>query len=115
MDYIEGFVAAVPTKNKDEYIRHATTFAAIFKEYGATRVVECWGDDVPPGKKTSFPLAVQCKDDETVIFSWVTWPSQEVREAGMKGLMEDSRMKMDDMPFDGSRLIYGGFKVIVDQ
>ncbi|OIN12773.1 DUF1428 domain-containing protein [Oceanisphaera psychrotolerans] len=115
MDYVEGFVAAVPTKNKDEYIRHATEAAQLFKEHGATRLVECWGDDVPSGEKTSFPQAVQCREDETVVFSWVIWPSRQARDAGMKAIMEDPRMQDNPMPFDGSRLIYGGFQMIVNQ
>jgi uncharacterized protein YbaA (DUF1428 family) len=115
MDYVEGFVAAVPTKNKDEYIRHATEAAHLFKEHGATRLVECWGDDVPSGEKTSFPQAVQCREDETVVFSWVIWPSRQARDAGMKAIMEDPRMQDNPMPFDGSRLIYGGFQMIVNQ
>ena len=88
----------------------------VFKEYGALKVVECWGDDVPDGKVTSFPMAVQKKDDETVVFSWIVWPSRETRDAGMKKMMEDPRMQPDSnpMPFDGKRLIYGGFNVLVD-
>ncbi|MDN3523882.1 DUF1428 domain-containing protein [Halomonas sabkhae] len=115
MDYVEGFVAAVPTNNREAYIRHAMEAAALFKEHGATRLVECWGDDVPAGEKTSFPLAVQCRDDETVVFAWVTWPSRESRDAGMKALQEDPRMLNNPMPFDGSRLIYGGFQMVVDE
>ncbi len=113
MEFIEGFVAAVPTANKDEYIRHAKEAAAIFKDHGATRLVECWGEDVPDGEKTSFPLAVQCQDDETVVFSWAAWPSREARDAGMPKVMADSRMMNNPMPFDASRLIYGGFQMVV--
>lgn len=117
MHYIEGFVAAVPTKNKAEYIKHAEEAAEIFKKYGAKSLVECWGDDVPDGDITSFPLAVQCKDDETVVFSWAVWPSKAVRDAGMEKMMADETMqKMENsMPFDGKRLIYGGFQMVVNQ
>ncbi|WP_323751559.1 DUF1428 domain-containing protein [Marinobacter sp.] len=115
MDYVEGFVAAVPTKNKEAYIRHATEAAQLFKEHGATRLIECWGDDVPSGVKTSFPLAVQCREDETVVFSWVIWPSRQVRDIGMKAIGEDIRMQDNPMPFDASRLIYGGFEMVVNQ
>lgn len=80
MNYVDGFVAAVPTANREQYIQHARDAAEVFKEHGALRVVECWGDDVPEGKVTSFPLAVQCRPDETVIFSWLVWPSREVRD-----------------------------------
>lgn len=115
MDYVEGFVAAVPTKNRDDYIRHASEAARIFKEHGALRLVECWGDDVPTGEKTSFPQAVQCEPDETVVFSWALWPSREARDAGMTKIMNDPRMRDNPMPFDGSRLIYGGFQMILDE
>ena len=77
-------------------------------------VVECWGDDVPEGKLTSFPMAVQRKDDETVVFSWITWPSRDARNHGMKKAMEDDRLKNTAMPFDGKRMIYGGFEMIVN-
>jgi uncharacterized protein YbaA (DUF1428 family) len=116
MNYIDGFVVAVPTANRDRYKKHAEAAAAVFKEHGALRMVECWGDDVPQGKVTSFPMAVKCKDDETVVFSWVTWPSKKVRDEGMKKVMADSRLQPDKnpMPFDGKRLIYGGFEVLLE-
>jgi uncharacterized protein YbaA (DUF1428 family) len=116
MNYVDGFVAAVPMANRETYQRHAQVAAAVFKEHGALGVVECWGDDVPEGKLTSFPMAVQRKPDETVVFSWITWPSRAARDEGMKKAMDDPRLKteMDAMPFDGKRLIYGGFQVIVD-
>lgn len=117
MEYIDGFVLAVPTAKKEAYIQHAREAALVFKEHGATRLVECWGDDVPPGKKTSFPMAVMCEDDETVVFSWISWPSREVRDVGMEKVMNDSRLSNESnpMPFDGSRLIYGGFHMVVDE
>src|SRR5262245_31327172 len=83
MTYIDGFVAAVPTANREKFKKHADEAAAIFKEYGALSVVECWGDDVPEGKITSFPMAVQRKDDEIVVFSWIVWPSKEARKAAL--------------------------------
>jgi len=114
--YIDGFVAAVPTANRDAYRRHAEAAAVVFKEHGALRLVECWGDDVPEGKLTSFPMAVKAKPDETVVFSWITWPSRQVRDAAMQKVMSDPRLKPEanPMPFDGKRLIYGGFSVLVD-
>ena len=81
MTYVDGFVAAVPTKNKEIYITHAKIAANVFKEYGALEIMECWGDDIPDGKVTSFPMAVKQEEDETVIFSWIVWPSKEVRDA----------------------------------
>jgi uncharacterized protein YbaA (DUF1428 family) len=116
MNYIDGFVAAVPTANREAFRKHAQDAAVIFKECGALGVVECWGDDVPEGKITSFSMAVQRKPDETVVFSWITWPSRQVRDEGMKKVMDDPRMKPDTnpMPFDGMRMIYGGFQAIVE-
>lgn len=117
MNYVDGFVAAVPTANKAEYIKHARDAAVVFKEHGALKMVECWGDDVPEGKVTSFPMAVKCQPDETVIFSWLVWPSREVRDQAMSKIMEDPRLQPDvnPMPFDGKRLIYGGFEIVVDE
>jgi uncharacterized protein YbaA (DUF1428 family) len=117
MSYVDGFVAAVPTVNREAYREFAVRAAAVFREYGALKVVECWGNDVPEGKVTSFPLAVRLQKDETVVFSWITWPSREVRDAGMKKVMADPRSQpaSNPMPFDGKRLIYGGFEMIVDQ
>lgn len=116
MTYIDGFVAAVPTANRDIYRKHAEAAAVVFKANGALRVVECWGDDVPEGKLTSFPMAVKRKEDETVVFSWITWPSRQARDKGMQKAMADPRLQpgTNPMPFDGKRLIYGGFEMIVD-
>lgn len=114
--YIDGFVAAVPTANREAYRKHAEAAAIVFKEHGALKLVECWGDDVPDGKLTSFPMAVKKQADETVVFSWIAWPSRAARDAGMKKVMDDPRSKpeVNPMPFDGKRLIYGGFSVLVD-
>jgi uncharacterized protein YbaA (DUF1428 family) len=113
MNYVDGFVAAVPTANREKYERHARAMAAVFKEYGALTVVDCWGDDVPEGKLTSFTMAVQRKDDEAVVFSWITWPSKAVRDESWAKVMADPRLKtQSDPPFDGKRLIYGGFQMI---
>ena len=94
MSYVDGYVMAVPTGNRDAFTKHAKEAAAVFKEHGALSVVECWGDEVPDsGKVTSFPLAVQKKPDETVVFSWILWPSREARDEGMKKAMEDARLR----------------------
>jgi uncharacterized protein YbaA (DUF1428 family) len=115
MSYVDGFVIPVPTAKKDAYKKMCAEAAAVFKEYGALKVVECWGDDVPEGKVTSFPMAVKREADETVVFSWIVWPSKEVRNEGSKKVMEDPRMKMTpDMPFDGKRMIYGGFDILYE-
>ena len=117
MTYVDGFVAAVPTANREKFKKHAEDAAAVFKENGALKVVECWGDDVPEGQVTSFPMAVKCKPDETVVFSWIIWPSRDVRDKGMKALMSDPRMQPDanPMPFDGKRMIFGGCVPIVEK
>jgi uncharacterized protein YbaA (DUF1428 family) len=115
MDYVDGFVVAVPLANKATYVRYAREAAVVFREHGATRLVECWADDVPPGKLTSFPLAVMCKADEAVVFAWITWPSRAARDVGMAAVMKDPRIAAQGaMPFDGQRMIYGGFEVVVD-
>ncbi len=116
MAYIDGFVAAVPTANKQRYIAHALEAAAVFRDHGALKTVECWGDDVPDGELTSFPMAVKCREHETVCFSWIVWPSREVRVAAMAKIMRDQRLDpaINPMPFDGARLIYGGFDMIVE-
>jgi uncharacterized protein YbaA (DUF1428 family) len=116
MKYVDGYVLAVPKENKEAYRALAEMAAVVFKDHGALSVVECWGDDVPEGKITSFPMAVQCKPDESVVFSWITWPSKETRDAGMASAMQDSRMKHDpsQSPFDGKRMIFGGFTVLVN-
>jgi uncharacterized protein YbaA (DUF1428 family) len=115
MNYIDGFVAAVPTANKQAYKEHAEKAAVVLKVNGALSVVECWGDDVPEGKLTSFPMAVRCQPDETVVFSWIAWPSRLARDEGWKGAMADPLMQpgAHPMPFDGKRMIYGGFQIVV--
>lgn len=113
--YIDGFVLAVPTANRATYRDHAALMAAAFKEHGAFSVVEAWGDDVPDGKLTSFPLAVQLQAGETVVFSWATWPSKAVRDAAWEKIMQDPRFDPKNNPtlFDGKRLIYGGFEELL--
>ena len=114
MSYVDGFVLAVPTANKSAYLEVATKVDAVFMENGALSVMECWGDDVPEGKLTSFPMAVQRKEDETVVFSWIVWPDKATRDAGMKKAMEDPRLKdMATDTFDGKRMIFGGFETIL--
>ena len=114
MSYIDGFVIAVPNANREQFIEHARTFDAFFLEFGATRVVECWGDDVPDGKLTDFRRAVQAEQDESVVFSWIEWPDKATRDAGMEKIMKDPRMPAaGEMPFDGKRMIFGGFAPVV--
>lgn len=117
MAYVDGYVLAVEVKNKQAYLKLAEEMAAVFKDHGAISVVENWGDDVPEGEVTSLPMAVKCKEGEVVVFSWVTWPSKDVRDSGWKTSMEDPRMKdctPESMPFDGKRMIFGGFETIVN-
>ena len=115
MPYMMCYVAAVPTARKADYLKHATLAAEVFKDHGATRIVECWGDQVPPGDVTSFPLAVQAKDDETVVIGWQEWPDKATHDANMQNAMSDPRFgDMGEMPFDGKRMIFGGFATEVD-
>jgi uncharacterized protein YbaA (DUF1428 family) len=119
MSYIDGFVIAVPTANKDKFREHAAMADPCFLELGATRVLECWGDDVPAGTQTDFRRAVQATDEETVVFSWIEWPDKATRDAAMAKMMDpaqtDPRMDpaRNPMPFDGKRMIYGGFAPLV--
>ena len=117
MTYVEGFVAAVPTANKEEYRKHAADAAPLFREFGVTRQVEAWGDDVPKGNHTDFQGAVQAKDDETVVFAFFEYPDKATRDAANARMMTDPRMKEmgEAMPFDGKRMIMGGFQCIVDE
>lgn len=116
MSYVEGFVLAVPSADKEKFRSLAAEAADVFKEFGATRVVECWGDDVPDGKLTDFRGAVKAEAGETVVFSWIEYPSKSVRDAAFQRVMEDPRMQAlgSQMPFDGRRMIMGGFEPIVD-
>ena len=114
MHYIDGFVIPVATADKQKYLDHALVAAAVFKDHGALKVVECWGDDVPDGKLTSFPMAVKREPHESVVFSWIAWPSRAVRDTGMAEVMADARLQSTDMPFDGKRMIFGGFQMILE-
>lgn len=115
MSYVDGFVIPVPVDKNAAYRALAAKAAPVFAEYGATRIVECWGDDVPDGKVTDFKRAVKAQADENVVFSWITWPSKEVRDAALPKVMADPRMRPEgEMPFDGQRLVYGGFAILLD-
>lgn len=107
--YINGMVCAVPTANREAYVALAQNWAAFCKESGALQVMDCWGEDVPEGKLTSFPMAVQRKDDETVVFSWVTWPDKATSTKAMTAAMKDPRFSPANSPMDGKRMIHGGF------
>jgi uncharacterized protein YbaA (DUF1428 family)/uncharacterized protein YndB with AHSA1/START domain len=116
MGYVDGFIAAVPTANRDAFRHHSEHFGNLLQEFGAMRVVDCWGDDVPHGKLTDMHRAVQANGDETVCFSWIEWPSKELRDAGMARVMQDPRLQPEtmQMPFDGKRMIFGGFESVSD-
>ncbi|MFZ5675753.1 MAG: DUF1428 domain-containing protein [Pseudomonadota bacterium] len=116
MAYVDGFLLAVPKKNLTQYRKMAKLAGKVWREHGATGYVECVADDVPMGKLTSFPRSVKQKPSETVIFSWVTYKSRAERNRILKKVMADPRLQMDSkkMPFDGKRMIYGGFKVFVE-
>ena len=114
MSYIDGMLAPVPSANKDRYLEHAAKATAVFKKHGALSVTECWGDDVPEGSVNSLRSAVLLKEGETVVFSWIVWPDKATRDAGMAKVMQDPEMSpaVNPMPFDGKRLIFGGFDVL---
>lgn len=115
MPYIDGFVLAVPNLRRESFIAHASTFDTILLEFGATRVLECWEDDVPDGQLTDFRRAVQASADESVVFSWIEWPDKATRDAGMEKFMHDPRViQGGEMPFDGRRMIFGGFNPVVN-
>jgi uncharacterized protein YbaA (DUF1428 family) len=120
MSYIDGFVIAVPKANRQKFVDHATNADPMFLEMGATRVVECWADDVPGGTLTDFRMAVKATEDEDVIFSWIEWPDKATRDAAYAKMMDpnntDPRMDpaRNPMPFDGKRMIWGGFMPVVD-
>ena len=117
MNYVDGFVAAVPTAEKEVYQRHCQFMGAVFKEHGALAVVDCWGDDVPEGKLTSFPQAVQLKDDEVAVFAWIVYASRAERDRINALVMKDPRVdcKPEDMPFDSMRMFWGGFTGLVER
>lgn len=114
MAYMDGFMAAVKTAQKDEYKAFAELTAIVFKDHGALGLIECWGDDVPDGKLTSFPMAVRLEEDETVVLSWIRWPDKETRIKGHDAVFSDARMVNAEMPFDGARMIFGGFDLLME-
>ena len=116
MSYVDGFVVPVPDGNRDAYRELAAKAAPIFKEYGALRVVENWGDDIPDGKVTDFRKAVKAEAGENVVFSWIEWPSKQVRDEGWQKVMADPRMQPDhaNRPFDGKRMFWAGFAPLLD-
>ena len=120
MSYIDGFVIAVPTANKQEFIEHGNMADTLFTELGATRVIECWADDVSEGDVTDFRKAVKATENESIVFSWIEWPDKATRDAAMETMMSDdfSDERMDPeknpMPFDGKRMIFGGFIPVVE-
>lgn len=115
MPYVMAYAAAVPTAKKEAYAKHASLAAEIFKSHGATRIVECWGNSVPPGEVTSFPLAVQAGPDDTVVMGWQEWPDKATHDANIQAAMSDPRFReMGEMPFNGKTMIFAGFEVVLD-
>ena len=115
MTYFTGFVAAVPTANKQKYLDHVKSAWPLFQSYGATRMIECWGADVQKGKVTDFQGAVQAKDDETVVFSWLEWPDRATADACFGKMQDDPGFANMDMPFDGKRMMWGGFETVFNE
>ena len=117
MVFVEGLVIAVPRAKKDEYIRFSNATVPYFRRHGALTIVETWESDVPDGEVTSFPKAVHRKPDEAIVFSWITWPDKATRDAAYPKMFEAMEASGDgpgDPPFDGKRMIFGGFETIVD-
>ena len=117
MGYIDGYILAVANDKKQDYVDFAKKLASAFRKHGAIQVVECWGDDVPDGKLTSFPLAVKAEEGESVVFSWIVWPDKDTRTKAWPDIESDSEFEhlFSDMPFDGKRLMYGGFDMVVNE
>jgi len=115
MSYIQGFVVPVPEGNKQAYIDMAAKVAPMFAEFGALRTVECWGEDIPDGKRTDFKRAVKAEAGERIVFAWVFWPDKATCDAAAEKMQSDERMQPPaDIPFDGKRMIFGGFDVAHD-
>lgn len=120
MRYVDGFAIAVASADKEKFIAYAKGFTSFFLDHGALRLMECWGEDVPHGQQTDFHRAVQAKDDETVVFSWIEWPDKATRDAAHASMGEamktDPRFEPErnPMPFDGRRMIFGGFVPVLD-
>ena len=117
MTYFEGFLVPVPETNKDAYRQSAADGAPIFQEFGVQRHIEAWESDVPEGKVTDFRKAVDAKPDEKVVFSWFEYPNRQARDSANEKIMSDPRMKEmgESMPFDGKRMVVGGFDAIVEE
>jgi uncharacterized protein YbaA (DUF1428 family) len=115
MAYVDGFLIPVPDARKDEYLEHEAKWWGWFKDRGAKSLVVCWGDEVPAGKQTDFRRAVDLREGETVVFAWMTWPDKATRDKAFAGMMEDEAMGSAEMPFDGKRMVYGGFAPILER
>ena len=115
MSYITGYVIPVPEGRKEDYRKMAEEAAEMFREYGATEIMEAWGEDVRDGKVTDFRRAVNAEEGENVVFSWIVWPDKATADAAEKKMIDDDRMSPPpDMPFDGARMIFGGFVPIFE-
>ncbi|WP_375289721.1 DUF1428 domain-containing protein [Qipengyuania sp.] len=115
MGYVEGFLIAVPRDRRADYERQARAAAPIFMDLGATRIVETWSDDIKHGETTDFYRAVKAEDGEDVVFSWIEYPDKATRDDAVGKMMEDPRFEaLGEMPFDGKRMIFGGFSPIFD-
>lgn len=114
MAYVTGFVTPVPEANKEAYIASARAGAPLFKEYGCLSQVEAWGVDVPDGHTTSFPMAVKLEPGEVVVFAWLIWPDKATADDAWQKMQQDPRMQGMEMPFDGKRMIWGGFETVFE-
>lgn len=114
MAYVDGFLIPVPDSRKEEYRAHEEKWWPWFRDHGATSMTVCWGDDVPSGKQTDFRRAVDLQEGETVVFAWMVWPDKATRDRAFADMMQDGEMGMAEMPFDGKRMVYGGFAPLVE-
>lgn len=115
MAYVDGFLIPVATGRKEDYAAHERQWWPWFRDHGATGLMVCWGDDVPEGEVTDFRRAVDLHADETVVFAWMTWPDKATRDKAFQAMMEDGGIGSVEMPFDGKRMVYGGFSPIVEE
>ena len=115
MSYVMAYVGSVPTERKEDYLKSCRTLGEMFREHGATRIVETWGNEVPEGKLTSFPMAVKAEPGETVVFGWQEWPDKAAQERAWEAVQQDPRAgAMQDMPIDGKRMIFAGFDTLLE-
>lgn len=114
MSYVTGFLTPVKAENRERYVESARKAWPLFQAYGCLQHVECWGDNVPDGQHTSFPMAVKLEPGEAVVFSWLVWPDRAAADAAWEKMQQDPAFADMDMPFDGKRMMWGGFQPVFE-